>query len=236
MNPKYLGRRATLGAAFSALFLAAMPASADTIDLAAGQPCGFALTCGPFSFTGATLTLSSNGNFEYKELNGATGLGISGVGITGGEIDVGEFVTGTFSVPTVIESFRVLFLYNGPEFGDPFELAQVRINGGAVVATLTPGAVDNTAAWSLPGTVVNCGGTTENGTGCFDILNPFGSTLITDITFTSLFSGQDAGHNSDFSLAAFEVTGHPTTVPEPATLLLLGTGALAAARVRRTRA
>jgi hypothetical protein len=56
-----------------------------------------------------------------------------------------------------------------------------------------------------------------------------------NITFTALFSGEDPTRNSDFSLASFQVTGHPTPVPEPATWLLFGTGALAAVRARRAR-
>jgi hypothetical protein len=41
---------------------------------------------------------------------------------------------GVLKVPVT----RLLFLYNGPEFGDPIERAQVGINNGAFVATLIP--------------------------------------------------------------------------------------------------
>jgi hypothetical protein len=224
-------------AALIAISLAASRAQADTIDLVSGSPCVWSVSCGPLPFTGGTLTLTSNGNFEYKVLNGETGLGVSGSGHTGGEIDIDEFVTGTFSRPTHIQGFRLLFLYNGPEFGDPFEMARVSINNDAIVATLVPGASDNSATWSLGGgAIVNsCGDTTLAGTGCFDILNPFGSTLVFNITLTALLSGDDPTHNSDFSLASFEVSPIRETVPEPASWLLVGTGAAAALRSHRRR-
>jgi len=229
--------RALVVATVVTVALSASPAQADTIDLVSGSPCVWSLACGPLPYTGGTLTLTSNGNFEYKDLNGRTGLGISGSGNTGGEIDVNEYVTGTFSTPTVVEAFRLLFLYNGPEFGDPIERAQVSLNNGAFVATLIPGLVDNTATWSLGGAaIVNCGATTESGTGCFDVLMPFGTTLVSNITFTALFSGEDPTHNSDFSLTSLQVSPvRDTTVPEPATWILVGTGAAAALRARRRR-
>ena len=236
MDNTPFGNRAFVCAGALAIALTAAPAQADTIDVVSGSPCVWSLTCGPLRFTGGTLTLTSNGNFEYKVHNGETGLGVSGPGHTGGEIDVDEYVTGTFSRPTVVSAFRVLFLYNGPEYGDPLETAQVSINSGAVVATLIPGLTDNTATWSLGGsTVVNCGPTTDTGGGCFDVLNPFGSTLVSTITFTALLSGEDPTHNSDFSLASLDVSPirDQVPVPEPATWLLVGSGVTAALRSRR---
>ena len=77
----------------------------------------------------------------------------------------------------------------------PIERAPVSINNGAFVATLIPGLVDNTATRSLGGaTVVNCGTTTESGTGCFDVMMPFGTTLVSNITLhrALLRRGSDA--------------------------------------------
>ena len=99
---------------------------------------------------GVTFT-SAPGNFIVKSFNGVSGLGITG-GATGDEIDIGETAKMSFGAQ-VVSDFSVSFLYNGPEFGDWREIAQVTAYNGAAVAgtfTLTvgnDGAVPG-AAWS----------------------------------------------------------------------------------------
>jgi hypothetical protein len=155
------------------------------------------------------------------------GLGIEGS--TAGEIDINESISGAFSTPVVLNAFRLLFIYNGPEFGDPNEIAQLSINGGTAVGTFTVSETDNLGVWSLGGTVSNCGATTEEGSGCFDITNPFGSTPISNFSFT-VVSVVEEGNNSDYSLSTVDVSA----IPEPGTFLLLGSGCvLAALRARR---
>ena len=109
------------------------------------------------TLNGVTFT-SAPGNFIVKNLNGFSGLGVTG-GRTGDEIDIGETVGMSFAAQ-VVSDFSLAFLYNGPEFGDWREIAQVTAYNGAAVSgiyTLTvgnDGAVPG-ATWSGIGTVTN---------------------------------------------------------------------------------
>ena len=131
-------------------------ASADIIDLSSVGCAG--TVCAPLLYPGGTLTLTAEGGtFATKTRNGATGLGLTGQAI--GEIDPGEFINGAFSSPVTLDSFTILFLFNGPEFGDLNETARISINGGSIVGSLSADT-ENGASWSLGGaTVTSCGET-----------------------------------------------------------------------------
>ena len=180
---------------------------------------------------GVTFT-SDPGNFIVKNLNGTSGLGVTG-GRTGDEIDIGETVGMSFAAQ-VVSDFSLAFLYNGPEFGDWREIAQVTAYNGASVAgiyTLTvgnDGAVPG-ATWSGTGTVINLSLPTDSGGGSWRVAsNPFGDGAITALSFTALTSAlcqSSCDNQSDYALSSVNAVN---AVPEPETyaLMIAGLGAL----------
>ena len=188
--------------------------------------------------------VSSVRTFQKKTQSGYTGVGISG-GRTGDEIDVGETITGTFTKAVSLTSFSLSVLFDGPEYGDWNEIAQVTAHlsgGGSLVGTLrATGAA--TATWlvggvSFPGSFVSSlgSGAINGGSGAWDVSNPFGNVSISSLDFTAINSdvcGSGSCNNqSDYALRSIEVAA---PVPEPETYALLGAGLLAVAFVARRR-
>lgn len=213
----------TLGAIAASLALAGAAQAQSLLD--AGTYASLdglsAATVNGVSFAAA------GGNFGTKFLNGAGGLGVTG-GASGNEIDVGESITMSFAA-TVVADFSVALLYNGPEFGDFREIAQVQVfNGNSVLGTYTltvgnDGGIPG-ATWTGFGSVTNLSLPTASGGAAWLVSgNPFGNVASTKLVFTALTSGlcQTPGacnNQSDYALTSV------TAVPEPSTYALLAAG------------
>jgi hypothetical protein len=176
---------------------------------------------------GVTFTAAGGeGTFGVKSAGGWEGVGVRG-GNSGSEIDVGESVTLSFA-SAVISDFTLALLFNGPEFGDYQETAQVSAYNGATLIgnfTLTVGADGATpsATWSgLSGVVFNQSLPTEDGGGAWTISgNPFGNGALTSLVFTSLTSS--LCQSSCYNQSDYVVTS-VTAVPEPSTYALMAAG------------
>jgi hypothetical protein len=188
---------------------------------------------------GVTFT-SASGNFVVKSQAGFSGLGVTG-GNTGDEIDIRETVTLSWANALAIKSFAVGVLFNGPEYGDYAEIAQVTAYNGASVVGMGQLQVhalqDSVASFSNTGSgaASNLSPAVNGLGGAWSVTNPFGNAAITKLEFTALPSSlcgqQSCGNQSDYTLSSV------TAVPEPEShaLMLAGLAALGVV-ARRARA
>ena len=155
---------------------------------------------------------TTGGNLQKKELNDASGFGISG-GASGAEIDINQTLRVDFDESRSIVAINILFLFNGPEFSDRAEKVRVIADNTDYTLSILRNVDDASATWSGPGTVSKCGAATLAGTGCFTITNPF-PDAVTTLDFTAIPGGPPfAGlgtNDSDYAIGFIDVAAETT--------------------------
>ena len=190
-------------------------ASAITYDASTD---GMGFNGGSFTANGDTLQVTDISPFGSY-------LGVVG-GEGGPEIGTDETLTIGFDKPMIFDYLTIGLLFDGPEYGDPYEIAAAYADGYEY--TLTANG-SSTAVWTGSGTVTNLSESDLGTAAIWRIDNPFGRLAVTSIDLYAVPSvlGNPEGGESDFGLVGFGVPDNG------ATLALLGVALTSLAFFRR---
>jgi hypothetical protein len=194
------------------------------------------------------IDFTATGGSFLKKVSGPSMTGIVGVGVSGpktpGEIDIRtEAIGAAFSIKSIVDSFTVGLLYNGPENNDVLETAKLTVTTteGVDVYYLKATMTDNVAEWFKGATSLGLFNYTAGygndaaGKGAVvQVTNPFGKSLVTGITFEAAPGDCGVGlcsNQSDYTLAQIVTT----PIPEPGTYALMLAGLAAVGFVARRR-
>jgi hypothetical protein len=183
------------------------------------------------------------GLFGTKTQDGVTGVGVQGGG-SGNELDIGQRISAVFNESYGISQFTLGLLFDGPEYKDVQEQAQISVkyDGNSsftdYVLTATRSLSGTTATWTGLGSVTNIKPALDGKGGVWSVLNPFGSAKISEIKFTAI-PGISAGgcigdcdNQTDYTLVSV------TAVPEVESyaMMLAGLGLMGTIARRRNKA
>ena len=213
-----------------------MSAMADTVyGSNFGTGSTYLTTLNGVATTFSATSGSNAGTFTTKSQAGYTGAGVAGGGTL--EINPNEAIKGSFAAPLTISNFTLGLLFDGPEYGDVNEVAQITAtyaDSSVHVFTFTATG-PTTAAWTGGGSFVNLSSATNGLGAVWSVSDPFSGASVTSLSFTALpgtvgSAGGTGSSQSDFVLISV------SAVPENETyaMMLAGLGLMGFVARRRS--